>query len=277
MERIKLSTPPTKTSFSHQSKGNQWKWFADDIWLKTDYLGYESLSEVVVSEFLKHSNIDYFVEYTPIYVEYNGTVMRGCCSKSFMEEEWDLITFERYHVLNTTFSLSKTLAQITNTDARVKYTFDYYERLTGIKDLGSKLSQLFSVDALFLNEDRHTNNLSLIYDSVEKAYHLAPIYDNGAALFSDTKLAYPINLSYEECLIKCKCKPFNEDFDTQLDAIDSLRRCNVRFNLTTLEAKGLFEEIVKSYELDSMYSDQELRRVDDTLRMQIRKYSYMFK
>lgn len=34
----------------HTSKGDQLKWKIDDRWYKADYMGYEGLSEVLVSD-----------------------------------------------------------------------------------------------------------------------------------------------------------------------------------------------------------------------------------
>ena len=37
----------------HTSKGDQLKWKIDDRWYKADYMGYEGLSEVLVSDLLQ--------------------------------------------------------------------------------------------------------------------------------------------------------------------------------------------------------------------------------
>ena len=48
----------------HTSKGDQRKWRMNDIWYKADYMGYESLSEVLISALLQKSNLSYpFVLY----------------------------------------------------------------------------------------------------------------------------------------------------------------------------------------------------------------------
>lgn len=277
MDRIRIVEPPVRVSFSHQSKGNQWKWFTDSKWFKTDCFGYEALSEVVVSEFLMKSNINNYVRYTPVLIEHNGATFTGCCSESFLDKDSDIITFERFHVLTTSFSLAKSLARIPDVRERIRYTVDYFRRTTGIDDLGAMLTRMFEVDALFLNEDRHTNNMSLIAGPDSGSYRLSPIYDNGAALFSDTRLSYPVHMSYDDCLNVCKCKPFSEDFDTQLDAAQSLYGSHLTFNMSQSEATHLFKHIVDKYKFDEIYSDEVLTRVDETLRMQIRKYQYMFR
>lgn len=50
------NTPMNTGHFS--SKGNQFKWFEDDFWYKADYLGYEALSEFLISRLLQKSNVN---------------------------------------------------------------------------------------------------------------------------------------------------------------------------------------------------------------------------
>ena len=45
----------------------------DDRWYKADYMGYEGLSEVLVSDLLQKSTCPFpFVEYDAAVIEYNG-------------------------------------------------------------------------------------------------------------------------------------------------------------------------------------------------------------
>lgn len=43
----------------HTSKGDQLKWKIDDRWYKADYMGYEGLSEVLVSDLLQKSTLSF--------------------------------------------------------------------------------------------------------------------------------------------------------------------------------------------------------------------------
>ena len=49
---LDLYSPFHKTG--HTSKGDQRKWEIDGIWYKADYMGYEGLSELLVSSLLCH-------------------------------------------------------------------------------------------------------------------------------------------------------------------------------------------------------------------------------
>ncbi|MCD8121758.1 MAG: hypothetical protein LUE65_05885 [Clostridiales bacterium] len=57
MERINFDHTTRIETASHSSKGNQLKWMIHDNWYKADYMGYESLSEVIVSSLLRYSDI----------------------------------------------------------------------------------------------------------------------------------------------------------------------------------------------------------------------------
>ena len=47
----------------HTSKGDQLKWKIDDRWYKADYMGYEGLSEVLVSDLLQKSICPFLIKF----------------------------------------------------------------------------------------------------------------------------------------------------------------------------------------------------------------------
>ena len=57
------------------------------------------------------------------------------------------------------------------------------ERLTGLRDFGIYMNKLLTVDAFFLNEDRHTHNIAVLMNG-EGKFAYCPIFDNGAGLLS---------------------------------------------------------------------------------------------
>ena len=69
------------------SRGNQMKWLLNEYWYKQDHMGYEGLSEVVVSQLLKKSNVTGFIEYEPIKIKYNLANKNGCLSHNFKSDE----------------------------------------------------------------------------------------------------------------------------------------------------------------------------------------------
>ena len=77
------------------SKGNQLKWEDQGIWYKADNLGYEGLSEYLVSNLLIHSTLvdSEFILYEPEEILYDSTIFHGCKSRDF-SDGWQVITLE---------------------------------------------------------------------------------------------------------------------------------------------------------------------------------------
>ena len=80
---------------SSTSKGTQRKWAVDDVLIKADMLGYESIAEVVVADFLSYvDNID-FVDYSLCNISIGDSAsLTGCYSKYFLKSE-EYVSFQR--------------------------------------------------------------------------------------------------------------------------------------------------------------------------------------
>ena len=61
---------------------------------------------------------------------------------------------------------------------------------------------MLEIDAFFMNEDRHTNNIAVIYNEKTQKYELSPFFDQGLCMFADINQDYPIDQSLEYCLEK---------------------------------------------------------------------------
>ena len=145
----------------HSSKGNQPKWFVDEKWYKADHMGYEGLAEVLVSRLLLLSNAKDFISYEPVQITYDGKTASGSTSPNFLKQDEILIPFERLHRSFRGRGLAQTIAQM-ETAEKVRYTVELIECVTGLQDVGQYLTMILELDSFFLNEDRHTNNLSVI-------------------------------------------------------------------------------------------------------------------
>ncbi len=284
MQHIEMKHHNILTGLEHSSKGNQMKWRQDGYWYKADQFGYESLSEVVSSHLLKKSNISDVTLYNPIVLSYNGKEYRGCSSKDFRKPEEVLMPLERVFRNYTTIGLAKQLARIANVKERIKYTEELVKNVTGL-EFGVYITKILEMDAFFLNEDRHTNNISLLYDKDADRYRLCPFYDMGLSLFADTRVEFPINVDYFGCKEKIIAKPFSRDFDEQLDAANELYGCHLKFNFSANHVTDVIQELKEQYLLTEEdivngrvdgYTEQEFKRVEDTLRYQASKYKYMF-
>lgn len=267
---IELFSNNIKDDGRQSSKGNQLKWETGGVWYKADYTGYEGLSEYVVSELLKFSTLksEEFASYSTEQIYYKLTDYTGCKSKDFTNG-WQTITLERLFKKLYGRSLNKDIYSIEETEDRLKYLTEQVERVTGINNFGVYICKLFEVDALFLNEDRHTHNISvLMNDSGE--YRLCPIYDNGAALLSDTQMDYPLGADIYQLIKTVKAKTICDSFDDQLDAAEKLYGRQLTFSFGEKDVSDILAGT-------DIYDEDVKERVLQIILEQRRKYAYLFR
>lgn len=254
----------------HSSKGNQLKFHEGNFWYKADYMGYEGLSEVICSLLLTHSNVSSHVIYSPVWIGYEGKQYLGCKSAHFLKPNEEIITLDHLFRQYTGLNLTKELAHIPDIKRRLTYVVELVENFTGLEDFGAYLTMMLEIDTFFLNEDRHVNNIAVLYDTKDDEFHFCPYFDMGLSLFSDIKEDFPYEKEIEECFKSIKAKPFSRDFDEQLDAAQDLYGHRLHF---TLPLRQLLEKIDA---LELPYNSQSTSRVKDILRIQGRKYSFLF-
>lgn len=254
----------------HSSKGNQLKWKHNDYWYKADHMGYEGLAEIIISRLLHFSNVTGYVEYEPAQIQYKGKVYSGCKSRNFLPEGEELITVDRLFRQYTGLNLAAELARIPSVKERIVYLVENVKEITRIQDIGQYITMTLEMDAFFLNEDRHTNNIAVIYNAASSNYQLSPYFDNGLALFADTNTDFTLVKSIEECLGLICAKPFSRDFDEQADEAVSLFGRQLKLNFSIDDVN---KELCK---YKNIYNNQILERVEKTLRNQMRKYQYLF-
>ena len=271
MDKIVLLDEYTKIEGHYSSKGNQWKWREGDYWYKADQLGYETLAETVISHILQHSTITDQVIYEPVIICYKDKELQGCRSKNFLGEQQELITLEKLFRQHIGMSLSKELSYFSDVKKRISYTVDHVINYTGLKDFGEYLTEILEMDAFFLNEDRHTNNIAVIYNLEKKEYEYCPYFDMGLSLFADVKQDFPLEKSVETCRKDIIAKPFSRDFDEQLDAANELYGSYLHFSMSK---EDMVNEVDK---WNFPYDKSLLDRVKMVLRDQTDKYQYMLK
>ncbi len=269
---IELFENNQKMESRQSSKGNQLKWQSDEnIWYKADYMGYEGLSEYVVSHLLLMSSLknDEYVIYDTEEIHYKFQQYRGCRSESFLPEGWKIITLERLFQMQYGKSLHQCIYSIRDTSKRIQFLVEQTERMTGLADVGGYMAKLFTVDVLFLNEDRHTHNIAVLLDA-EEQYHYCPIFDNGGSLLADTTQDYPMGVELAKLIPSVKPASVCQDFDELLDAVEELYGQQIKFHFTRNDV----EKILKQ---ESVYSEEEKQRVLEIMAKQQRKYSYLFR
>lgn len=252
------------------SKGNQLKWRKNDLWIKADYTGYEGLAETMVSRLLQTSDLkpNEYVVYDPEVIRYGTRELHGVVSKSFLKSGWQMITLERLYQNYCGQSLSRMLWTMKEPKERLLGLVSSVERITGIRGFGIYLSKVITIDALFLNEDRHMHNLAVLMNPKGK-YELCPIFDQGACLMADTTLDYPLGEDPLKMISRVKPKTFANSFDEQLDLCEEIYGTTIHF---AFGANSVEQELQKI----EGYSDEIKIRVLELILEQRRKYGYLF-
>jgi len=260
-----LQKEPTQ---GHTSKGDQPKWQHSNIWYKADHMGYESLAEVVVSQLLEKSNLPDHVIYTPVLIESSQT-SPGCASRNFRQKNEMLIPLERLHRAYQGIGLSAAMGKMDSPTERIKYTVQFVEETTKLQNFGPWLTSLLELDAFFLNEDRHTNNIAVIRNEDTMEYRTCPIFDNGLSLLSDLN-DYPTNGDMYTQIQHVQAKPFSLDFDEQVYAAQQLYGPQLKFHFNKQDATDALKSV------SELYEPSIIQRVENLLFEQMRKYRDMF-
>ena len=253
------------------SKGNQLKWLVRNNWYKADHMGYEGLCEVVISKLLEKSNIENFVSYSTVRITFDGNEMNGCYSKNFRQKNESIVTLEHLSRQWLANSFAKELLKYEEPKDKIMHTVDFVEKVTKLENVGTYLTTMLELDAFFLNEDRHTNNIAFILNDDTGEYRFCPYFDFGLSLLADTSVDFPLGGDIYEMMNRIHAKPFERGFDTQLDAAQELYGQHLNFNFTSQDIEEVFDE-VKDY-----YNKGIINRVKDLLYHQKHKYQYLFK
>lgn len=267
---VKLFEQDIRTNKRQSSKGNQLKWENNGVWYKADYTGYEGLTEYVVSHLLQKSTLEAeeYVIYDLEEINYKEVIYKGSKSRNFLKKDWQIVTLERLFDNFFNESLYKSIFAIGDYRERLVFLVNQVERMTGLKNFGQYMNKLFTVDAFFLNEDRHTHNIAVLMNN-EGQFAYCPIFDNGAGLLSDTTMDYPMSGDVYSLIGGVESKTICNSFDEQLDIAEILYGDILKFHFTHKDVEEILENAV-------IYSEAEKNRVKNILYEQMRKYQYLF-
>lgn len=267
---VELFEQDERQNNRQSSKGNQLKWNNNGIWYKADYTGYEGLAEYMISHLLLKSSLrqDEFVLYEPEQIRYKDAVYSGVKSNDFLEKDWQLITLERLFMTFFGQSLYQSIFKISDPEKKLIFLVEQVERVTNLSDFGVYMNKLFTMDAFFLNEDRHTHNIAILMNK-DGRFSYSPIFDNGAGLLADTSLDYPLGKDVYLQIKEVRAKTISADFDEQLDLSEKLYGNHLKFHFHAKDVSDLLDGI-------SIYSQEEKDRVRDILLSQMKKYAYLF-
>ncbi len=279
MKAYKMKNPPLEFSKSHTSKGNQLKWFQDGYWYKANQFGYENIAESVITDFLNKTEVPFaYVQYEQVHISYENQEFEGCRSRDFYEvfpdlQGYELIPLERLYRLHTGQHLARNLNKYSSVEEMIDSTVEFVENVTGLNLFHDYLSYLIQVDTFFLNEDRHTNNIAVLWNPDTDEYAYCPYFDFGASLFSDITKDYPLEKDFYACRKKIQAKPFSADFDEQLDVVEKISDKSFFIPMSVSEIRKEMERLFEKMDVDERIK----HRVTETVAYQATKYTYMVK
>lgn len=199
------------------SKGNQEKWQDNGRWYKLDQFGYEGLAETVISRLLEHSTIEAdtpfcFLRYQMERMNVHGRDRTGCSSGNFLRPGVSIITLS--HLFKRMEQpLMRSLERLSSDKKRIEWLGAETAALTGLTQFPQYITLLFEIDALFLNDDRHLNNIAVL--EKDGKFDYCPVFDNGAGLLSNVQLA-PMDITPDALVRSAVARPFNTTFNRQV-------------------------------------------------------------
>ena len=182
---------------------------------------------------------------------YKDTVVSKC--SCFITKDTELIT----------------AYQIKNNMKRYDSEEDYEEYIkcleeNGIPNVREKIENMYILDFLIMNEDRHLNNFGIIRDvNTLKWLDVAPIFDNGMALNIQS-------YDDEELIISGMGRLFYEvkPFDEIIKVVHNVKRIDVS-KLSDIPEE--FDKLLHKYQSITKMSDKRIYRLCVLLNRQINK------
>ena len=166
-------------------------------------------------------------------------------------------------------SLTSVLWHMSDVKERLEFLVNTVKNITGLNNFGEYICRLFTIDAFFLNEDRHMHNIAVLMNG-KGEYNYCPVFDNGAGLLSDTTMDYPMGQDIYQMIPEVKSKSISQDFDEQLDMAENLYGQEMHFLFT----KKNVSDIVNSADI---YPQEVRQRVELIIYNQMNKYQYLFR
>ena len=182
---------------------------------------------------------------------YKDTVVSKC--PCFITKDTELIT--AYQIRND-------MKRHDNTDDYEEYIKKLEEN--GIPNAREKIENMYILDFLIMNEDRHLNNFGIIRDvNTLKWLDVAPIFDNGMALNIQS-------YDDEELIISGMGRLFYEvkPFDEIIKVVHNIKRIDVS-KLSDIPEE--FDKLLHKYQSITKMSDKRIYRLCVLLNRQINK------
>ena len=152
-------------------------------------------------------------------------------------EDESFITFYRLYKNVTGRDLAQACSTMDYDDA-IEYVMNFVSQQTNL-DIHEYLANTFALDRVILNEDRHFNNLGVIYDGTE--FKIAPIFDNGKSFLIGNKRSIE-KYSLQDKIKTAYSKAFSPSFELNYKYLKEY--CTLTMTESILDA-------VKQYGVDN--------------------------
>lgn len=232
------------------SKGNQEKWYdaPSDHWYKLDTGAFEALSETIASFILSHSNLSDLgfssVPYQIEKVRVHGREQIACVSPNFLHPSEEIVTLAHLLKAELGADYQRIFHSRSSIPLRIQTLVEQVEQITGLTRFGAYLTLLFEYDALILNDDRHLNNIAVLYTPT--GYRYCPLFDHGAGFLLDP-VAYAFDIETNALVKQAIAKPFRCKFYTQVNATRKLYSPQLKLSLTSSEIQDAVQQAVAHY------------------------------
>lgn len=233
------------------SRGNQEKWFdaENDLWYKVDNGHFEALAEAVASEILRRftnaselpgiSVADYWID----TAEVHNLPQVLSVSKNFKKENESLVTVNTILKNSIGPGYIEAFNRRASLKERIAFLVSTVESATGMAAFGAYFTTLLELDALFLNQDRHLNNIALLRAD---EYKPCPIFDCGASFLLDFGLYRP-DVDTHAYLTKAVCLPFKSAFTRTVHTAQKLYGKQLMVEFCREEAEAVIELYLQYY------------------------------
>jgi hypothetical protein len=159
--------------------------------------------------------------------------------------------------------------------AKKQNSEDYEEYIkiledNGIKNVREKLENMYILDFLIMNEDRHLNNFGIIRDvNTLKWVDIAPIFDNGQSLNI-------IDIDSEELIVNGEGRLFYniDKFDDIITIVKNITRIDISKLDGIVEE---FDDLLHEYQNITNMSDERIYKLCVPLNRQIEKLKRLIK
>lgn len=212
----------------------------------------QPFNEVLASEICKRLGFDH-VEYT--LDTYKDMVVSKC--PCFITKDTELIACN----------------QIRNDMKKHNSIEDYEEYIKklefeGIKDAREKIENMYILDFLMMNEDRHLNNFGIIRDvNILEWLDVAPIFDNGESLKMTIYNSDEISINGEGRLF------YNiVTFDDIIKVVKDIKRIDISKLDGVVEE---YDELLHKYQNITGITEDRINKLCILLNRQIKKLSYL--